>query len=180
MSQNQYFLRPWSQMTQLFVATIPDTASHTGIPSPTSTIHVWDRSTTSTCHVEDQQPATRIHAGGITLFARSHTSITSPTSMYHVGDETPASVIQAESMSPALVSDNGGIHTIEKPRCVRRKPKFLCRICEGDHLTCMCPTTSRIPEVWSSPRGPSCFELSLVSIHFISPLIDMAVMPMQS
>jgi hypothetical protein len=69
---------------------------------------------------------------------------------------------------------------IEKPRRVRRKPKFLCRICEGDHLTRLCPATAGIPEVWSSPRGPSGSESSLVSQHSVSPLIDMTVMPMQS
>jgi hypothetical protein len=44
---------------------------------------------------------------------------------------------------------------IEKPRRVRRKPKFLCRTCEGDHLTHLCPATVGIPEAWFSPGGPS-------------------------
>jgi hypothetical protein len=128
MSQNQSFSGPWSQMPQLTTATSPVTASHTGIPSPTSASHVGDWSTTSACHVEDQQPTTASHAGGITLVAMSHPDITSPASASH-----------AESMSPTIVNDVGGIHTIEKPRRVRCKPKFLCRICEGDHLTRLCP-----------------------------------------
>jgi hypothetical protein len=65
----------------------------------------------------------------------SHTEITSPTSMHHVGDEPPAYASHAKRMSPAIMNDDRGIHTIEKPRCVRCKLKFLCRIFEGDHLT---------------------------------------------
>jgi hypothetical protein len=169
MSQNQSFLGPWSQMPQLTTATSLVTTSHTGIPSPTSSSHVGDWLTTSACHVEDSQPTTTSHAGGIALVAMSHPDITSPASDSHV-----------ESMSPAIVNDVGGIHTIEKPGCVRCNPKFLYRICEGDHLTHLCPSTVGIPEAWSSPRGPSSSESSLVSLHFISPLIDMATMPMQS
>jgi hypothetical protein len=83
-------------------------------------------------------------------------------------------------MSPAIVNGVGGIRTVEKPRRVRHKPKFLCKICEGEHLTCLCPATIGITEEWSSPRGPSGSESSLVSQHSISPLIDMVVMSMQS
>jgi hypothetical protein len=114
------------------------------------------------------------------LIPASHTKITSPTFVHHVGDEPPTSASHVESMSPYIVSDVGGIHTIENPRRVRCKNKFLCRICEGDHLTRLCPATIGILEVWSSPRAPSGSESSLVSQHSISPLIDMVVMPMKS
>jgi hypothetical protein len=52
---------------------------------------------------------------------------------------------------------------IEKPRRVRRKPKFLCRLCKGDHLTRLCPATVVVQEAWSLPGGPSGSESSLVS-----------------
>jgi hypothetical protein len=109
----------------------------------------------------------------------SHPDITSPTSIHHVGDESPAFASHVESMSLAIVNDAGGIHMIEKPRLVRCNPKFLFRICEGDHITRLCPATARIPKAWSSPRGPSGSKSSLVSQHSVSPLIDMTVMLMQ-
>jgi hypothetical protein len=135
---------------------------------------------TSVSHVEDPQPVTTSHVGGITLVSMSHTDITSPTSIHHVGDESPTSSSHVESMSSTIINDTGDIHMIEKAIHVRRKPKFLCRTCEGDHLTRFFPATSGILEAWSSPRGPSGFESSLVSQNFVSPLIDMTVMPMQS
>jgi hypothetical protein len=169
MAQNRSFTRPWYQIPQFTTVTSPVPASHTGIPSPTFASHVGDWSTTSACHVEDQQLSTASHVGGTILVNMSHTDITSSASTSHV-----------ESMSLAIVNDIGGIHTIKKPRCVIRKPKFLCRIFEGYQLTCLCPTNNGIPEVWSSPRGPSGSESSLVSQHSFSPLIDITVMPMQS
>jgi hypothetical protein len=69
---------------------------------------------------------------------------------------------------------------IEKPRCVRCNPKFLCKTCEGNHLTHLCLATARILEAWGSPKGPSGYEASVVSPHPVSSLIDMEVMPMQS
>jgi hypothetical protein len=156
-------------MPQLTTATIPVTTIRNGIPSPISSSHVGDWSTTSVSHVEDQQPTTASQVGGTTIVSMSHPDITSP-----------ASVSNVESMSLAIVNDIGDIHTIEKPRRVRCKPKFLCRICEGDHLTRFCPATAGIPEVWSSPRGPSSSDSSLDSQHSVSPLIDTVVMSMQS
>jgi hypothetical protein len=158
----------------------PVTIGHTGIISPNFASHVGDWLTTSACHVEDQQPIIASHVGGTTLVVVSHTDITYPTFVHHVGDEPPASIGHVESMSPAIVNDIGDIHTVEKPRRVRRKPKFLCRICEGDHLTRLCPTTAWIPEAWSSPRGPSGSETSLVSQHSVSHVVDTMVMSMQS
>jgi hypothetical protein len=178
MSQNQSFPGPWFQMPQLTTTASPVTASHTGAPSPTTASHVGDWMTTSTSHVKDPQPTVVIHVGGITLVAMIHIDITSPTYVHHVGDEPPASASHTEIMSPAMVNNVGGIHTIEKPRRVRCKPRFLCRTCKGDHLTRLFPTTSLILEVWFSPRGPSGSEASVVSPHSVSPLIDTKVMPM--
>jgi hypothetical protein len=80
-------------------------------------------------------------------------------------------------MSPATASHAGGIHTIEKPRRVRRKPKFLCRTCEGDHLTRLCPATAGYQK-----HGPYLGALQVLS-HLWFPntsLVDTTVMPMQS
>jgi hypothetical protein len=97
-----------------------------------------------------------------------------------VGDDSLSFASHAERMSPSIVNDVGGIHMIEKTRRLRCKPKFLCRTCEGNHLNHLCPVTARIPEVWGSPKGPMGSEVSMVSPHPISPLIDMEVMSLQS
>jgi hypothetical protein len=123
--------------------------------SPTSASHVGDRSTTSASHVEDLQPATASHVGGTTLVTASHTGQTSPTSASHVGDQLLASASHAGSMSPATASHVGGIDTIEKPRRIGRKPKFLCILCKGGHLTHLCPATVMVREAWSLSDGPS-------------------------
>jgi hypothetical protein len=110
----------------------------------------------------------------------SHTNITSPTSVHCVGDEPPPSISHTGRMFPTIVSDVGGIHTIENPRRLRHMPKFLCRICEGYHLTCLFPTTVVVPKEWSFPGVPLGYESYLVSQHSISPMIDTTFMPMQS
>jgi hypothetical protein len=112
---------------------------------------------------------------GTNLFIASHTAHTSPTSAIHVGDSSPTSANHvgyflldyanhAGSMSPTTASHARGIHMIEKPRRVRHNPKFLCRTCEGDHLTHLCPTTAVVQEAWSFPRGPSGSESSLPNL----------------
>jgi hypothetical protein len=125
MFQKNIFSRHWSQMPQLTTTTSPVTSSHTGAPSPTPAIHVGDWSMTSASHVEDLQPASLSYDGGITLVATIHIDVTSPTSIHHVGDDSPASASHAENISQTIVNDVGGIHTIEKPRRLRCKPKFL-------------------------------------------------------
>jgi hypothetical protein len=97
--------------------------------------------------------------------------------VHQVGDESLDFACHIESMSPSVVNDTGGI---EKPRCLRRKPKFLRMTCEGDHLTQLCPTTVGLPEAWGSPKGPSSSEAPVVSPHPVSSLIDMAVISLQS
>jgi hypothetical protein len=69
---------------------------------------------------------------------------------------------------------------IEKPRSLRRKPRFLCRTYEVSHLTHLCHFTTGIPKVWGSPKGPSGSEASMVSQHSIPSLVDTIVMLMQS
>jgi hypothetical protein len=234
-SQNQYFLGPWSQIPQFTTATSPVTACHTGIIStidashvgdwsttstshvedlqpaatshargtslvivchtgvisPTSASHVGDWSKTSASHVEDLQPATASHAGGTCLVTTNHTAHPSPNCVSHVGDSPPtsashvgdfllASASHDGSMSPATASHVGGIHMIENPRRLRRKPRFLCRTCEGSHLTRLCHVNARIQEAWGSPKGPSGSEASMVSQHSVPSLVDTTIMPMQS
>jgi hypothetical protein len=79
-------------------------------------------------------------------------------------------------MSPATASHVGGIHMIEKPKRLRRKPRFLCRTCKGSHLTHLLTVTVGIPEAWGSPKvGPSGYEAYMVSQHFVPSLVDTTV-----
>jgi hypothetical protein len=171
--------------------TSPVIVCHTCIISPTSTSHVGYWSTNSAIHVEDLQPVVASHVGGTCLVTSSHTAHPSPTYAIHGGDPSPTSsshvgdfllvpASHAGSMSPATTSHVGGIHMIDKPRCLRRRPRFLCRICEGSHLTRLCLVTTGIPEAWGSPKGPLGYEASMVSQHSVPSLVDTTVMPMKS
>jgi hypothetical protein len=162
--------------------------TYAGIISPTYVSHVGDWLTTSASHVEDLQLAIASHDGGTNLVITSHTAHTSPTSVIHGGHSSPTSVCHvgdfilasashAGSMSPATTSHAGGIHTIEKPRRVRCKPKFLCMLCKGHHLTHLCPATIVLQEAWSLTEGPSNSESYLASQP---SLVDTTVMSMQS
>jgi hypothetical protein len=153
------------------------TTSHTAQTSPTFASHVGDSSPTSASHVGDSSSTSASHVEGLSPTSASHVGHSSPTSTSHVGDFLLASAIHAGSMSLTTASHAGGIHTIEKPKCVRRKPKFLCRFCKGDHLTRLCPANVVVQEVWSMPGGPLGSKLSLVSQP---SLVDTTIVSMQS
>jgi hypothetical protein len=118
--------------------------------SPTFASHVGDRSTTSASHVEDQHPSSASYAGGTHPPSVSHARGKSPVTTSHTGnrsiasasqviDPSPASAIHVGDVKLAIASHARGIDSVEKPRRIRRKPKFPCNICKGDHLTHMCP-----------------------------------------
>jgi hypothetical protein len=115
-------------------------------------------------------PVAASHAGGTTLVA------TSPTFEYHVGDESPTFAYDIDNIPSTFLND---IRGIEKPKHLRHEPRLLCRTCEGSYLTHLCPSTARIPEVWGSPKGPSNYEVSMVSPHLVPP-IDTTVTLLQS
>jgi hypothetical protein len=52
---------------------------------------------------------------------------------------------------------------IEKPRHVRRKPKFIFRLCKRDHLIHLCPAIFVVQEAWYFPGVPPGFESYLAS-----------------
>jgi hypothetical protein len=83
-------------------------------------------------------------------------------------------------MSPATACHVGGIDTIKKPRHIGLKPKFLCRLRKGDHLTCMCPATAMVQEEQSLSDIPSGSKSCLVSQHYNPSSSDTMVMSMQS
>jgi hypothetical protein len=65
---------------------------------------------------------------------------------------------------------------IENPRSVRHKPKFLCRLCKGDHLTHFFPATTLVQEAWYLSAGPSGSDSSLISQP---SLVDTVIVSMQ-
>jgi hypothetical protein len=174
MFQSQSFPGPWHQMPQLTIS--PVTVSHTGAPSPTSASHVGDGSTNSTGYVDNLYLTIVSHAGGTTLVATSHINATSLTSKYHAGDDSPTFTFHVDSMPPVVLNNTGGI---EKPRHLRRKPKFLCKTYEGSHITHLFQATTGIPEAWGLPKGLSNSKESMVSPHIV-PLIDITATPLQS
>jgi hypothetical protein len=175
MFQSQYFLGNWHQMPHL--AAIPVTIIHTRDPSPTSVSYVGDESTTPASFVDNSCLVIASHAGSTTLITMSPINATSPTSVRHVGDDSHASSYHVESMSLSIVNN---VLDIENPRCLRRKPKFLCRTCEGNYLTHLCTVTIGIQEALGSPKGPLDSEASVFSPHTAPPLINMVVTLLQS
>jgi hypothetical protein len=140
MFQNQSFPRPWHQIPQY--TTSPVIVSHSGAPSPTSTSHVKDGSTFSTNYVNNLHPTSANYVRGTILFTPNHSHVTYPTSIHNIVEDSLTSANHDESMSPVVVNNDGGI---ERPRCLRRNPKFLCSNCDGIHLTRLCPNTVEIP-----------------------------------
>jgi hypothetical protein len=159
--------------------TSPVIASHTSIKSPTFASHVGDLKPTSASHARINQPTTAIHVRGTTLVTASHTRQTSPTSASHVGDQLLAFASHVGRRSPATASHVGAIDMIEKPICIVSNPKFLCRLCKGDHLTCLCPAIAVVQEAGSLSGGPSSSGLSFVSQQSNPSLVDTTVMTMQ-
>jgi hypothetical protein len=161
-------------MPQLTTSSV--TVSHIGAPSPTYSSHVGDGSITSTSPIDNLHSTTSNHAGGTTLISTIHINVKSPTSVYHVGYYSLTSTSHVDSMSPVVANDTNGI---DNPKHLICKTKFLCRTCEGSHVTLLCPSLVGIPEAWGSPKGHSNFEASVGSPHLVPSLIDTTVIPLQ-
>jgi hypothetical protein len=69
---------------------------------------------------------------------------------------------------------------IEKPRCIRHKPKFLCILCKGYHLTRMFPAIVMVQEAQSFSNIPSGSKSYLVSQDSNPSLVDTTVISMPS
>jgi hypothetical protein len=104
--------------------------------SLTSASHVGDQSTTFTSHVEYQHPASASYVGGMhppsTSHARgkssvttSHTGNRSVTSASQVIDPSLASTSHVGDVKLATASHARGIDSIQKPRRIGHKHKFL-------------------------------------------------------
>jgi hypothetical protein len=168
--QSQSFPRPWHQMSQPIAHLV--TVSHTKFPSPTYASHVGEGSTTSTSYDDNLYLTASSHVGGTTLVSTSYINATSLTFEYHVGYDSPTFFGYSYNMPLTVSNDTRGI---EKTKHLRCKPKFLCRTCEGIHITRLYPAMIGIPEVWGSPKGPSDSGTSVVSPHLFPP-IDMTIM----
>jgi hypothetical protein len=69
---------------------------------------------------------------------------------------------------------------IENPQRIGCKPKFICRICKGNHLTHLCPIIVVVHEAKYLSDRPLGFELSLVFQHSNTSLVETMVVSMQS
>jgi hypothetical protein len=85
-----------------------------------------------------ESPVTAIHTSNRSIASTSNVINSSSTSASHVGDVKLATAIHV-----------GGIYSIEKPKRIRCKPKFLCKLCKGDHLTHLCPDIPEVHRLWS-------------------------------
>jgi len=77
----------------------------------------------------------------------SHTGNGSPASPSHVGDMQPATASHVGGNQPIIVSHDGGkqpvvaSHDGGKREGIRLK--FPCTLCQGDHLTLLCPSMDK-------------------------------------
>ena len=96
------------------------------------------------------------HAGGTHSTAAKPIDPARPTSTSHVGPSLSAStshaggslsasVVHAEDNPSATVSH---VDTVEKTNRSKHKPKFPCKLCEGDRLTYKCPSIVDVGRVW--------------------------------
>jgi hypothetical protein len=82
-------------------------------------------------------------------------------------------------MSPTTENHARGINMIEKPRRIGHKPKLLCILFKGDHITHFFPTIVVVQEAQSLFDIPLSFELSSVSQIYNPYSVDSVVMSMQ-
>ena len=83
-----------------------------------------------------------------------------------LGAVSQPSVVHDEDNSSATVSH---VDTVEKTTLSKHKPKFPCKLCEGDHLSYKCPSIEEVRRFWF--HGHPIFE------HPTQPLVDQAVEP---
>ena len=88
----------------------------------------------SLSQVGPSHPASVVHAGG-KLSA----------SVGHARGSLAAFVVHAEDNPSATASH---VDTIEKTNYSKQKPKFPCKLCEGDHLTYKCSSIVEVRRVW--------------------------------
>jgi hypothetical protein len=60
---------------------------------------------------------------------------------------------------PAIDNHVGSVDDIDKSTNTRRKPKFPCRICKGDHLLKHFPGIPKVLEVWSQGSQQPMFQV---------------------
>ena len=85
----------------------------------------------------------------------SHVGPSLSTSAGHAGGNLSASIVHAEDNPSTTVSH---VDTVENTTRSKHKPKFPCKLCEGDHLTYKCPSIAEVRRVWFN--GHPVFEHS--------------------
>ena len=135
----------------------PSSTSHVGSIHPASMVHAGGTHSTVAKHVDPNHSAFVVHVDGAC-----------PTSTSHVGPSLSASAsLAGGSLSASMVHDGDNpsatashVDTVEKTTRSKHKPKFPCKLCEGDHLTYKFPSIVEVRRDWF--HGHPVFEHSEV------------------
>ena len=95
-------------------------------------------------------------------------------SVVHAGGKLLASAGHAKRKQSATASH---VDIVEKTGRLKCKLKFPCILCEGDHLTHLCPAIPEVRRVWSKTQGFPSPEQPIVSQKPTQPLVDQVVEP---
>lgn len=127
-----------------------------------------ESSPTFTNNVGCELPATLICIGGISLVTTRHISKDLVTYVSHFRDSPPMTA-----------SHVGGMNVDQKPSHRIFKPKFPCKLCNGDNLTHLFPWFSAVKGLWFESDGPSTPQSTMVSHQSNQPLVDEVVEQLQ-
>ena len=118
-------------------------------------VHAGGTHSTAAKHVDPNHSTFVFHVGGAHPTSAGHVGSSLLASASHVGGRLSASVVHAKDNISATMSH---VDTVEKTTRSKHKPKFPCKLCEGDHLTYKCPSIAEVQRVWL--HGHPIFEHS--------------------
>ena len=110
---------------------------------------------TSASHVGPSLSASASHAGGSLSASASHAGGSLSASASHAGGSLSTSMVHAKD-NPSTTASH--VDAVENTTYSKHKPKFPCKLCEGDHLTYKFPSIAKVRRVWI--HGHPVFEHS--------------------
>ena len=114
---------------------------HAGGTHSTAAKHVDPNHSASVLHACGARPTSTSHVGPNISSSIGHARGSLSTSASHAGGSLSASVVHAEDNSLATASH---VDIVEKTTRSKHKPKFPCKLHEGDHLTYLCPGIAEV------------------------------------
>ena len=108
-------------------------------------VHAGGTHSTATKYVDHNHLAFVFHAIGAHPTSAGHVGPSLSAFDSHAGGSLLASVVHAED-NPSATAIH--VDNVEKTNHSKHKPKFPCKICEGDHLTYKCPSIEEVRRVW--------------------------------